>query len=75
MVKDEIVRYIEDYVRFFDPPLIEGVSVTALARRSRGRLRVSTSAGDCHADQVVIATGGYHTPAIPRLSASACPSA
>ena len=69
MVKAQIVRYLEDYVRSFDPPLMEGVSVTALGGDPVGGFRVSTSAGDCHAQQVVIATGGYHTPAIPRLSA------
>ena len=34
MVKDEIVRYVEDYARSFGPPLIEGVSVDGAAPRS-----------------------------------------
>ncbi|HVY40334.1 MAG TPA: MSMEG_0569 family flavin-dependent oxidoreductase [Polyangia bacterium] len=68
MVKDEIVRYVEDYARSFGPPLIEGVSATALRRDPTGGFALETSAGACHADQVVVATGGYHIPAIPRLA-------
>ncbi|HVT08028.1 MAG TPA: MSMEG_0569 family flavin-dependent oxidoreductase [Polyangia bacterium] len=68
MLKDEIVRYVEDYARSFGPPLIEGVSATALRRDPTGGFALETSAGSCHADQVVVATGGYHIPAIPRLA-------
>jgi putative flavoprotein involved in K+ transport len=68
MKKDEIVAYLEDYVRSFGPPLREGVAVTALRARPDGRFALATSAGDVSADQVVVATGGYHDPAIPRLA-------
>ncbi len=72
MLKGEIVRYLEDYVRFFEPPLREGVSAIRLHVRPRAQSNagfdVSTSAGDCFAEQVVVATGGYHTPRIPRWS-------
>jgi len=67
MVKDEIVRYIEDYVRFFHPPVLEGVSVTHLRASPQGGYDLGTTLGDCHAEQVVIATGGYHIPEIPRM--------
>jgi putative flavoprotein involved in K+ transport len=66
MLKDEIVRYLEDYVGFFHPPLREGVAAIRLQVRAKGGFDVSTSAGDCFAEQVVVATGGYHTPRIPR---------
>jgi putative flavoprotein involved in K+ transport len=70
MLKDEIVRYLEDYVRFFHPLLHEGVAAIRLQARARAGANagfdVSTSAGDCFAEQVVVATGGYHTPRIPR---------
>jgi putative flavoprotein involved in K+ transport len=68
MVKEDIVRYVEAYARSFGPPLLEGVSATALRRDPSGGFELKTSAGDCHADQVVVATGGYHIPAIPRLA-------
>jgi putative flavoprotein involved in K+ transport len=68
MVRDEIVRYLEDYVEFFQPPLVEGTSVTGLRRAATGVFELSTTAGDFTADQVVVATGPYHTPSVPRMA-------
>jgi putative flavoprotein involved in K+ transport len=68
MKKDEIIAYIEDYVRSFQPPLREGVNVSRLAQDETGRFVVSTSIGDYLADQVVIATGGYQVPSVPRIA-------
>jgi putative flavoprotein involved in K+ transport len=68
MVRDEILRYLEDYVSFFRPPLVEGVSVTRLRRAATGVFELSTTAGDLTADQVVVATGPYHTPSVPRMA-------
>ncbi|MFT4045250.1 MAG: MSMEG_0569 family flavin-dependent oxidoreductase [Solimonas sp.] len=72
MLKDQIVDYLEGYVASFSPPLHEGVSVTRL-RAADGGYALQTSAGDWFAEQVVIATGGYHAPIIPR-SAERLPS-
>lgn len=68
MKKDEIVQYIADYVALFNPPLKEGVSVNRLRRHESGLFEVSTSMGDFTADQVVVATGGYHTATVPRMA-------
>ncbi|MFC9842478.1 MSMEG_0569 family flavin-dependent oxidoreductase [Streptomyces sp. NPDC060223] len=68
MVRAEIVRYLEEYVARFQPPLVEGVSVTGLRRSPSGVFELATSAGEFTADQVVIATGPYHTPAVPRMA-------
>jgi putative flavoprotein involved in K+ transport len=72
MKKDEIVQYIESYAQSFQPPVREGVEVLKLRRRQSGfdqpGFELITSAGDYTADQVVIATGGYHQPKIPRLA-------
>src|SRR5882757_985035 len=61
MVRDEIVRYLEEYAASFGPPLVEGVTVTGLRRTSTssGVFELSTTAGDMTADQVVVATGPY----------------
>jgi putative flavoprotein involved in K+ transport len=67
MVRDEIVRYLEDYVASFDPPLVEGVSVIGL-QRTAGAFAVRTSVGDLIADQVVVATGPYHRASVPRMA-------
>ncbi|MFF1674891.1 MSMEG_0569 family flavin-dependent oxidoreductase [Streptomyces sp. NPDC058256] len=68
MVRAEIVRYLEDYVARFDPPLVEGVSVTGLRRSPGGVFELTTTAGEFTADQVVVATGPYHTPSVPRMA-------
>ncbi|WP_329543784.1 MSMEG_0569 family flavin-dependent oxidoreductase [Streptomyces sp. NBC_01356] len=68
MVRAEIVRYLEDYVARFDPPLVEGVSVTGLRRSPGGVFELTSSAGEFTADQVVVATGPYHTPSVPRMA-------
>lgn len=68
MLKDEIVRYLEAYVASFAPPLLEGVSVQRLRSAEGGGFQIGTSAGDWTASQVVVATGGYHTPTIPRCA-------
>jgi len=68
MVKDQIVDYIESYARSFQPPLHEGVEVSRLRRHDCGGFIVTTSMGEFTADQVVVATGGYQTSSLPRLS-------
>lgn len=67
MVKDEIVRYIEEYVAFFNPPVEEGVEVTSL-QRSGGGFELTTSGGMIRADQVVLATGAYPIPIVPAMA-------
>jgi putative flavoprotein involved in K+ transport len=68
MKKDEIVAYIQAYAQSFQPPLREGVNVSRLAQDEAGRFVVSTSIGDYLADQVVVATGGYQVPSVPRIA-------
>jgi putative flavoprotein involved in K+ transport len=68
MGRDEIVGYLEDYARAFAPPLIEGTAALALRRDPAGGFALETTAGTCHARAVVVATGGYHRPDIPRLA-------
>jgi putative flavoprotein involved in K+ transport len=68
MVKDDVVQYIEDYAKSFEPPILEGVRVTSLRRVPGGGYELATSAGQFTADQVVLAIGGYHVPNIPRIA-------
>ncbi len=69
MIKNEIVRYLEAYARSFSPPVREGVEVLGLTRSSAsGPFGLTTSAGPFTADAVVVATGGYHLPRIPRMA-------
>ena len=68
MVRDEIVSYLEDYVRSFDCPLSEGVTAVRLRRGESGGFRVSTTHGELTADHVVLATGPYQVPIKPRIA-------
>lgn len=73
MVKDEIVKYLDDYVAAFSPPVHEGVEVRRVKAGTRSRFVVETSEGTYLADQVVIAAGGYHKPKLPPLAAALDP--
>ncbi|MFD7158428.1 MSMEG_0569 family flavin-dependent oxidoreductase [Kribbella sp. NPDC059898] len=64
MVRDEIVGYLEDYRRAFDVPIVECVRATRL----EAGFRIGTTAGTITAGQVVVATGPYQSPRIPRLA-------
>ncbi|KQU31112.1 FAD-dependent oxidoreductase [Methylobacterium sp. Leaf94] len=68
MRKDEIVAYLKAFVAKVNPPIREGVSVTRVERREDGIFSVQTSEGDYTADEIVVASGGYHTPIIPRMA-------
>ena len=68
MKRAEIVAYLKAFVAKVNPPIREGVSVTRVARRSDGLFAVQTSEGDYTANEVVVASGGYHTPIIPRMA-------
>jgi putative flavoprotein involved in K+ transport len=70
MSRDEIVDYVERYADSFDPPLREGVTVTGLHCDGDDGFELETSDGAIMADQVVVATGGYHVPRIPRFAAA-----
>ena len=73
MVKDEIIDYVESFAASFGPPLREGVAVAAVQRRDRRGFILDTSHGPVHANQVILAIGGYHRPALPGV-ASVLPS-
>src|SRR5256885_7877850 len=68
MARDEVVRYLEEYAASFGPPLVEGVEVTGLRRDASGVFGIETSRGGLTAEQVVVATGPYHTAAVPPMA-------
>ena len=65
MVKDQIVDYIERYAKKFNPPIKEGVTVTAV-RKQDGYFHVSTNHGEWIADDVICAIGCFHKPILPK---------
>lgn len=68
MKKDEILAYLAGFKKLVDAPLREGVAVTRAAARPEGGFDVVTSDGAYRADQIVVASGGYHVPIIPRMA-------
>ncbi|PNG24916.1 MSMEG_0569 family flavin-dependent oxidoreductase [Methylocella silvestris] len=68
MKKDEIIAYLEGFLKVVDPPLREGVAVRRVAVRPEGGFSVETSAGSYTAGQIVVASGGYHLPIVPRMA-------
>ncbi|WP_408846691.1 MSMEG_0569 family flavin-dependent oxidoreductase [Acidocella facilis] len=68
MRKPEIIEYLEAFKKKLDPPLREGVEVTRVAPRAQGGFEIVTSEGRFAARQVVVASGGYREPIIPRFA-------
>ena len=68
MLRDEIVAYLDAFVASFGPPLREGVAVRNLRSDAQRGFVLETNDGTHLADQVVIATGGYQVPVIPRCA-------
>ena len=73
MLRDDIVRYVEDYAASFDAPVRSGVQVLSVRRSGQGYL-VRSSEGSFSAGQVVVATGGYHDPILPACAAAVDPA-
>jgi len=69
--RDEVVALIDRYREIIHAPVRTGVRVDRV-RRIEGTesLRVETEAGELAADNVVIATGPYQEPVVPRTSAA-----
>jgi len=68
MKKDEINAYLDGFLAKVKPTLKEGVTVQHVKPLATGGYRVVTTEGEYTADQVVVASGGYHAPIIPRLA-------
>ena len=69
MGRDEIVAYVEGFAASFGAPVREGVEVTSVRAAAAG-FDLTTTAGELSAGSVVLAVGGYHRPAVPRLAAA-----
>lgn len=67
MVKDEIIKYLEDYAASFAPPIKNGVIVEEITSEN-DLFKLSTTDGLFTANKVVIASGSYHYPKIPAMA-------
>ena len=72
MTKDETYSYVRSYAAAVGAPVRENTEVTALTERPDGGFSLTISSGGevcrINAEQVVIATGGYHLPRIPSFA-------
>jgi len=68
MKKHEIIEYLDGFARHVDAPVLEEAAVTHVVPLPEGGYRVRSTRGDFTADQVVVASGGYHRPIVPRMA-------
>jgi putative flavoprotein involved in K+ transport len=69
----DVVKYFDDYLARYALPVRCGVEVTSVEKVRDGYL-VATTGGNYEAANVVMATGLYQSPKIPKFSASIPPT-
>lgn len=65
--KDDVANYLEAYVEAHDLPVETGVRVDRLARDGQ-RFDVIAGERTLSAENVVVATGAFHTPRVPSFA-------
>lgn len=68
MTGKQTVAWLERFAAQVNAPVKEGVTVEHVTQDESGVYQVKTSAGAFSADQVVVSSGGYHVPVIPRIA-------
>jgi putative flavoprotein involved in K+ transport len=72
LTRDEVITYFENYIEQNQLPVRYGVHVSAI-KPSLSGYSVETNAGCIRAKNVVIATGIYQQPRIPRFTGALSP--
>jgi putative flavoprotein involved in K+ transport len=72
MPRDGVIEYVRRYAEFVRPPLRLGTAVDRLTA-SNGRFDAETRDGVFSAERVVLATGPYPKPKIPRPASEMAP--
>lgn len=69
MVKDQINEWLSGFVARTNAPALEHTEVRRVSRPdAESPYQVETNRGHFTTDQVVIASGGYHVPMVPRCA-------
>jgi putative flavoprotein involved in K+ transport len=72
--RDDVVRYIDDFIASFHPPLRLGVEALSVeGKGAEDDFVVETDAGTLEASNVVVATGTFQRPKIPGFSQNISP--
>lgn len=67
--RDEVVQYLDDYVKKYNFPIRTGVEVKSVTpENNNAGFKLATSDGNILASNVVIATGTFQKPKIPEVS-------
>jgi putative flavoprotein involved in K+ transport len=78
MTRDEVVEWLAGYVDSFDAPIVAHTSVTSMSQGVDGGFTLEVDGPDgpqeWTAQQVVVATGGYHNPIVPAWAAGLDPA-
>jgi putative flavoprotein involved in K+ transport len=65
--RDEVIEYLRSFAAAFDLPIRLGTPVRRLGRDG-GTFVLDTDSGRLSADQVVVATGPFQEPCVPRFA-------
>lgn len=66
--RDEVIAYLERYAEIFELPIELNSEVRKLERGDDGRFRLEVDGRTITADQVVVTTGPFQTPYVPKLA-------
>jgi putative flavoprotein involved in K+ transport len=66
--RDEVIAYLERYTETFELPVELGSEVRQLDGRDDRRFRLEVDGQTISADQIVVATGPFQTPYVPKLA-------
>jgi putative flavoprotein involved in K+ transport len=66
--RDEVIAYLERYAETFELPIELNSEVKRLDLGDDGRFRLEVDGRTITADQVVVATGPFQTPYVPKLA-------
>jgi putative flavoprotein involved in K+ transport len=72
--KEQVATYLEDYAQAFDLPVRLATPVSRLHGTGEEAFTAETTAGDIRARRVVVATGPFQVPLVPRWSAGLAPT-
>ena len=68
MGMDELIQFFDDYAEFADTPIRTQTSVTSVSR-DNDDYRIVTNRGEWTCKSVILATGGFNTASVPKVSA------
>lgn len=67
MTMPELIRFLSGYARFSGAPVVTNTAVTSVRAVSSG-YGIRTNRGDWRARAVVLASGGFNKPIVPKIS-------